>query len=106
VPELLAFEAARHTQVVAITDETTTELDPFFAEWMDAFPALVASDETRGAFRSYGVGGTPSFVLVGGDGVVQAHATGNAKKKGLQIDGWTWKARPAGEGETDGVDSP
>jgi thiol-disulfide isomerase/thioredoxin len=106
VPELLAFEAARHTQVVAITDETATELDPFFAEWKGAFPALVVSDETRGAFRSYGVGGTPSFVLVGGDGVVQAHATGYAKKKGLQIDGWAWKARPAGESETAGGDSP
>jgi thiol-disulfide isomerase/thioredoxin len=98
VPELLAFEAARHTEVVAITDETATELDPFFAEWKEAFPALIASDETRGAFRSYGVGGTPSFVLVGGDGTVQAHATGYAKKKGLQIDGWKWEAPPPADG--------
>jgi thiol-disulfide isomerase/thioredoxin len=98
VPELLAFEAARHTEVVAITDETSTELDPFFSEWKEPFPALIASDETRGSFRSYGVGGTPSFVLVDGDGVVQAHATGYAKKKGLQIDGWKWASPPADDG--------
>jgi thiol-disulfide isomerase/thioredoxin len=97
VPELLAFEAATHTQVVAITDETADELDPFFAEWKDPFPSLVATDETRGAFRSYGVNGTPMFVLVDGNGVVQAQTTGYLKKKGLQIDGWQWEP-PTREG--------
>jgi hypothetical protein len=105
VPELLAFERSRHTEVVAITDETATELDPFFTEWKDAFPALVVSDETRGSFRSYGVGGTPSFVLVDGTGIVQAHATGYAKKKGLQIDGWKWES-PLGDASIDGAPPP
>jgi thiol-disulfide isomerase/thioredoxin len=91
IPELLAFEAAKGTQVVAITDETADELDPFFREWKDPFPTLVATDETRGAFRSYGVNGTPMFVLVDGDGIVQAQTTGYTKKKGLHIDGWQWE---------------
>jgi thiol-disulfide isomerase/thioredoxin len=90
VPELLAFERERQVQVVAITDETATELDPFFTTWKEEFPSVVASDETRAAFRSYGVSGTPSFVLVDGKGIVQHVATGYTKKKGLGIDGWHW----------------
>jgi cytochrome c biogenesis protein CcmG/thiol:disulfide interchange protein DsbE len=90
VPELLAFERERGAEVIAITDETATELDPFFAQWTTPFPSLVASDERRTAFRAYGVSGTPSFVLVDGDGVVRAQGTGYAKKKGLPIDGWRW----------------
>jgi thiol-disulfide isomerase/thioredoxin len=91
VPELLAFEKARGTEVIAVTDETAAELDPFFAEWKEGFPALVALDENRSAFRSYGVSGTPSFVLIDGAGLVQEQATGYTKKKGLQIDGWKWE---------------
>ena len=99
VPELMAFEAERGTQVVAVTDETAAELDPFFAEWKEPFPEIVTSDESRASFRSYGVSGTPTFVLIGGDGVVHQHATGYMKKKGLQIDGWTWTP-PATGGES------
>jgi hypothetical protein len=91
-PELLAFERDRDVQVVAITDEPATELDPFFVEWKEGFPAVVASDETRASFRSYGVSGTPSFVLIDGQGIVQYVATGYSKKKGLAIDGWHWKS--------------
>ena len=94
VPELVAFEAARQTEVISITDETATELDPFFAEWKDSFPSHVATDESRAAFRNYGVSGTPTFVLIDGNGVVQQHHTGYATKKGLQIDGWEWKRPP------------
>jgi thiol-disulfide isomerase/thioredoxin len=100
VPELLAFEAARGTEVVTVTDETETELDPFFAEWKQPFPAIVTIDESRASFRSYGVSGTPTFVLIGGDGVVQQHSTGYQKKKGLQIDGWTWTPPATNTGET------
>jgi thiol-disulfide isomerase/thioredoxin len=94
VPELLAFERERGTDVIAVTDETAAELDPFFAAWTTPFPARVAMDENRAAFRSYGVSGTPSFVLVDGAGVVQEQATGYLKKKGLQIDGWKWDRPP------------
>jgi cytochrome c biogenesis protein CcmG/thiol:disulfide interchange protein DsbE len=90
VPELLAFEGAGKGQVVAITDETAAELDPFFAARTEPFPALVASDENRRAFLDYGVSGTPTFVLVDGAGVVRAAATGYLRTKGLPIDGWHW----------------
>ena len=94
VPELLAFEKDRGVEVVSITDETPAELDPFFKQWTDPFPAHVAIDETRGSFRSYGVSGTPSFVLIDGKGVVQDQHTGYSTKKGLQIDGWSWTPPP------------
>jgi len=90
VPELLAFEKARGVDVISITDETPAELDPFFKQWTDPFPAHVAIDETRNSFRSYGVSGTPSFVLIDGKGVVQDQHTGYTTKKGLEIDGWRW----------------
>jgi thiol-disulfide isomerase/thioredoxin len=90
VPELLAFEKARGVDVITITDETPAELDPFFKEWTDPFPAHVAIDETRNSFRSYGVSGTPSFVLIDGKGVVQDQHTGYTTKKGIEIGGWSW----------------
>jgi len=96
VPELLAYEKARGAQVIAITDETATELDPFFASWKDPFPDLVASDENRGAFRSYGVSGTPTFVVVDEHGVLQSYSTGYSKTKGLKIDGWQWDQTASG----------
>jgi thiol-disulfide isomerase/thioredoxin len=94
VPELLAFEAARGTDVVAVTDEIAIELDPFFRSWGKPFPGTVASDEIRATFRNYGISGTPSFVLIDGTGIVQAHTTGYTAKKGLQIDGWMWTPPP------------
>jgi thiol-disulfide isomerase/thioredoxin len=90
VPELLAYEQTRGAQVVAITDETATELRPFLDAWKAPFPATIASDEDRRAFRSYGVSGTPTFVVVDGSGIVRHYATGYTKKKGLQIEGWRW----------------
>jgi hypothetical protein len=54
---LMAFEATRGTEVVTITDETATELDPFFAEWKDPFPAR-RDRRSRGAF-GLRVSGTP-----------------------------------------------
>jgi hypothetical protein len=44
------------------------------------------------------VSGTPTFVLVDGDGVVRHQATGYAKKKGLAIDGWRWDEAPTAAG--------
>jgi thiol-disulfide isomerase/thioredoxin len=95
LPELLAFEAERHTPVVAITDEPREQLDKFFTAWKQPFPETVAIDEYRGAFLAYGVSGTPAFVLVDGDGIVRGHTTGYAPDKGLALDGWTWAKRPA-----------
>jgi thioredoxin-related protein len=49
----------------------------------------------RRAFLAYGLSGTPTFVLVDGQGIVQSYATGYTPQKGLGIDGWTWRDRPA-----------
>jgi hypothetical protein len=38
VPEMLAFGAARDTEIVAITGRRPPELDPFFAEWKAPSP--------------------------------------------------------------------
>ena len=55
------------------------------------FPQAVVSDEYRKAFVAYGVSGTPTFVLVDAKGKVQAYTTGYDPKKGLGVDGWSWK---------------
>ena len=94
LPEVLAFEQERQTPVVAITDEARTQLDAFFPKFEHPFPATVAIDEYRRAFVDYGVSGTPTFVLVDGDGHVQGYSSGYNAQKGLGIPGWTWAARP------------
>ncbi len=95
LPEIVAFEHDRRTPVVAITDEDTNRLDPFFAQHVGPFPALVATDETRQAFLTYGVSGMPTFVLVDGKGIVRGYATGYSPAKGLPLDGWRWAKAPA-----------
>jgi thiol-disulfide isomerase/thioredoxin len=95
LPELLAFAREREVEVVAITDEEASQLDAFFGKFAREFPPLVAIDAKRDAFLSYGVSGTPTFVLVDGTGVVRSISTGYTPAKGLKIDGWSWAARPA-----------
>jgi thiol-disulfide isomerase/thioredoxin len=95
LPEVLAFERARGAQVIAITDELGEQLDTFFKGYDGPFPQTVAVDAYRHAFMAYGVSGTPSFVLVDGDGVVRATASGYSLDKGIKIEGWTWAGRPS-----------
>ena len=93
LPEVLAFAHARHTPVVAVTDEGREELDAFFKRWKAPFPENVVSDEDRISFANYGVSGTPTFVLVDGTHVVRAYAVGYSRPKGLPIEGWKWDGR-------------
>jgi len=90
LPELLAYSEAREVPVLAITEESPARLDRFFAGFDQAFPRAVAVDRARSTFLAYGVSGTPSFVLVGGDGVVRSTSTGYSREKGLGIAGWKW----------------
>ncbi len=92
LPELLDFERERKTPVIAITDEA---LDAFFAKFDRPFSEHVATDATRRAFLAYGVSGTPTFVLVDGDGIVRSYSVGYTPAKGLGIEGWTWLGKPA-----------
>jgi thiol-disulfide isomerase/thioredoxin len=93
LPEVLAFEKERSTPVIAITDEPSDHLDAFFTAITNPFPQTVAIDEFRRAFVAYGVSGTPTFVLVDGDGSVRSYSTGYNRAKGLGIDGWSWTGR-------------
>ncbi len=95
LPEVLAYEAATHTRVIAITDEPADQLTAFFQQFTSPFPQTVAIDEVRRAFLAYGVSGTPTFVLVDGQGIVRSYAAGYNPQKGLGIEGWTWRDRPA-----------
>ena len=61
-------------------------------------PTLPGWSIARAAFRGYGVSGTPTFVLIDGNGIVREHATGYAKKKGLAIEGWKWDAGATASG--------
>jgi len=90
LPELMAFAQARDVDVVAITDEDPEILEKFFREFADPFPALVATDPQRLTFQAYGVSGTPSFVLLDADGVVQYTQTGYRPQEGLRVEGWKW----------------
>jgi thiol-disulfide isomerase/thioredoxin len=94
LPELAAFEQQRGA-VIAITDEQSDQLDAFFKRHQGPFPAIVATDEFRTAFQAYGVGGTPTFVLIDAQGRVVNQSTGYRADKGLEIDGWTWAGRKA-----------
>jgi len=62
----------------------------FFREFADPFPALVATDPQRLTFQAYGVSGTPSFVLLDADGIVQYTQTGYRRQEGLRVEGWKW----------------
>jgi thiol-disulfide isomerase/thioredoxin len=91
LPELLAFGQQRSTEVIAITDEDADKLREFFQSFTDPFPETIAIDPLRVTFQSYGVSGTPTFVLVDGEGIVRHYQTGYAPEKGLGIEGWQWQ---------------
>jgi thiol-disulfide isomerase/thioredoxin len=93
LPELVAFERERKVPVIAITDESAETLDAFFGTFDKPFPSLVATDAARKAFLAYGVSGTPTFVLVDGEGIVSSYSVGYVAAKGLGVPGWTWSGR-------------
>jgi thiol-disulfide isomerase/thioredoxin len=90
LPEVLAFERDRKTQVVAVTDEGPDVLDPFFKTWKTPFPRTVVMDGDRKAYTEFSVTGTPTFILVDGKGIVRARTTGYVRPKGIGVDGWAW----------------
>ncbi len=85
LPELLDLARNRNVEVIAITDENAETLDKFFKTFDEPFPKRVAIDPLRQAFQSYGVSGTPTFVLIDRDGVVQYYETGYNAKIGLKL---------------------
>jgi thiol-disulfide isomerase/thioredoxin len=94
LPELLAFGEQQDVEILAITDEEPEQIDRFLQDFRGGFPEKIASDPLRAAFQEYGVSATPTFVLVGADGVVQAYQRGYTAEQGLQMEGWKY-LRPA-----------
>jgi thiol-disulfide isomerase/thioredoxin len=93
LPEVLAFERARHAEVVAITDEPPATLDAFFTHWKDPFPKTVAIDDFRTTFVKYGITATPGYVLIDEKGIVRARGIGYGRPAGLQIGTWKWNGK-------------
>ena len=85
LPEMLEWAGESDVEVIALTDEPADRVAAFLESWEDAFPETVARDRGRTTFLSYGVSGTPTFVLIGGDGRVLAVQTGYRAGKGLDL---------------------
>lgn len=85
LPEVMRLGRQHNVPVIAITDENSEALDRFFASFKEPFPQRVAIDPYRQAFQAYGVSGTPTFVLIDGDGLVQYYETGFNAEIGLKL---------------------
>ncbi len=85
LPDLLDWAADHDAEIIAITDEPAEPVTAFLKSWKDAFPEVVARDRGRATFLRYGVSGTPNFVLIGGDGRIEAIRTGYNAGKGLRL---------------------
>jgi thiol-disulfide isomerase/thioredoxin len=93
LPEVMAFAADRGIPVLAITDEEQGTVANFLDGWKRPFFESVAVDSYRQTFISYAVTGTPTIVLVDGDGVIRYRQVGYSVKDGLKVDGWRWSER-------------
>jgi len=75
-------------------------LPPFGVEYAFAPLAIVRGagsvDDLRRSFQAYGVSGTPTFVLIDGEGRIASQSTGYTPEKGLPIEGWSWAGRTDG----------
>ncbi len=91
--ELVAYEAATHTRVIAITDEPAEQLTAFFKRLTTPFPRTVAIDEVRRAFPAHGLSGPPSSSSTA-PGIIRSYSTGYDSEKGLGVEGSTWRDRP------------
>jgi hypothetical protein len=79
--------------ILAVSDEEPETIRKFLDERTAPFPQRVVTDDTRAAHLSYGVNGTPTFVLVGEDGKIEWRQVGYTAATGLGIPGWTWTGR-------------
>jgi thiol-disulfide isomerase/thioredoxin len=93
VPEMMAFAKERGLDVIAVTDEDPELVKKFLADYKEPFPEIVAIDPHRVTFQGYGVSGTPTFVIVDPEAIVQFYQTGYTGDGGLHVDGWTYDGR-------------
>ncbi|MCZ6834004.1 MAG: TlpA disulfide reductase family protein [Acidobacteria bacterium] len=90
VPEVMAFAAANGISVLAISDEDAGTVGGFLEQRQEGFFDQVAVDPLRRSFITYGVSGTPTIILVDGEGVVRHRQVGYNAAKGLTLDDWSW----------------
>ena len=95
IPELLAWSRKTGVPVLAVSDEDADIVRSFLGSWTAPFPALVATDDLRRPQQSYGVSGTPTFVLVDERGKIEWRQVGYSATEKLAIPGWSW----SGSGE-------
>ena len=94
VPEVLALARSRGLPALAISDEDEETVGAFLAGRTEAFFPSVAVDALRKSFIAYGVSGTPTLVLVDGEGVIRQRQVGYSADRGLRlVEGWSW-SRP------------
>ncbi len=91
VPELLAWSESTGVPIVAVTDEDPDTVSTFLTNWTKPFPQRVATDESRNSHITFGISGTPTFVLIDEHGKIAWRQTGYSSKSGLSAPGWTWK---------------
>lgn len=96
VPEVLALARARDLQIIAVSDEDPVHLQGFLDGRAAPFPELVASDRDRRDFRSFGVSGTPTIVILDAQGRIEHYQTGYAPARGIELPGWTWAGSSRG----------
>jgi protein-disulfide isomerase/thiol-disulfide isomerase/thioredoxin len=100
VPEVMAFAQSRGLSVLAISDEDDDTVGKFLDGRAGAFFDQVAVDTLRQTFASYGISGTPTILLVDGDGIIRHRQVGYDADKGVTVAGWRW-VRPV-TGMTEG----
>jgi len=93
VPEVLALSAARGWPVLAISDEDAETVAAFLEQRTEPFLPGVAVDPMRQSFMAYGISGTPTLLLVDGDGLIRHRQVGYRTEQGVTVEGWTWPAR-------------
>ncbi len=87
LPELLAWSRKAGVPVIAISDEDQETIRRFLDGFGAPFPEIVASDSLRVTSVAYGVSGTPTFVLVDAQGMIEWRGVGYSSEKHLQIPG-------------------
>ena len=78
IPELLALAERRNLTIVAIAQESSADLDRFFAT-VPMFPALVTRDPEARATSRLGLRAIPSFLLIDGKGRVSSRLTSSLR---------------------------
>ena len=93
LPEVMAFAAARNVAGAGDHRRGARDAAGILQAVQGAVPGdRRASTPTAAAFQTYGVSGTPTFVYIDGSGVVRYYKTGYDAAKGLEIEGWDYKA--------------